>query len=291
MRKFSLLAALVALLLAGCGTLPEPFYGDPGIEGAKLANPPPPVLIIPPPGQALLGDDSAKRYASDLAAALVSYDVPSIAEPANKTDWRLTTTATLNGNSVIPAYAITGPDGKSYGTETGHPVAAEDWANGNPQALAAAANADAAGLTKLLTNVNAAIQQSNPQSLENRPARLYMGAVTGAPTDGDNALSLDITRDLPGINTVLVDNPSQADFTITGAVKSQPDSNGQILVQLTWTIHDSNNREIGKIFQLHDLNPSDITPHWGDIAAAAASEAALGIQEAITNATLHKKVG
>ena len=285
MRKFWLLAAL---LLAGCGTLPEPFYGDPGIEGAKLATPPPPVLIIPPPGQALLGDDSAKLYASDLASALVSYDVPSIAEPANKTDWRLTTTATLSGNSVIPSYAITGPDGKSYGTETGHPVAAEDWANGNPQALAAAANADAHGLTKLLTNVNAAIQQSNPQSLENRPARIFMGNVTGAPTDGDYALALDISRDLPSAGSVLVENPAEADFAVSGQVKTQPDADSKMLVQITWTVRDSNNRVVGQVTQLHDLDPADITPYWGDVAAAAASEGASGVQQVIGNATLQK---
>jgi hypothetical protein len=40
---------------------------------------------------------------------------------------------------------------------------------------------------------------------------------------------------------------------------------------------------------LHDLAPSDITPYWGDVAAAAATEAANGIHEAIVNATLHKK--
>jgi hypothetical protein len=295
MRKMTLqapaaLAALAVFLLTSCGTLPEPFYGNPGAEGAKLATPPPPVLLIPPPGQALLGDDAAKVFASDLATTLVSYDVPSIAGPADKTDWRLNTTASLSGNNVIPSYAIIGPDGKSYGTQTGHPVAAEDWANGNPQALAAAANADAPALTKLLTGVNAAVQQSNPQSLENRPARLYLGAVTGAPTDGDSALALDIARDLPGIDTVMVNHPAHADFIITGAIQTQPQSASQILVQLSWTIRDSNGRIIGKVFQFHDLKPSDITPHWGDVAAAAASEAAAGILNVVTNATLHKKV-
>ena len=286
MRKFLVLAAF---MVTSCGTLPEPFYGNPGVEGARLATPPPPVLIIPPPGGALLTDDAAALYANDLATALVSYDVPSIAKPAAKTDWRLTATAALSGNNVIPSYTITGPDGKSYGSQTGHPVSAEAWSNGDPKTLAAAANADAPGLTKLLTNVNATVQQSNPQSLENRPARLYLGAVTGAPTDGNDALALNLARDLPGIDTVMVDNPTQADFVITGAVKTQPDANNQILVQLIWTIRDSNNRIIGDVTQLHDLSPSDITPHWGDVAAAAASEAASGIQDAVTNATLHKR--
>ena len=78
MRKSILMAAL---LLTSCGTLPQPFYGDPGVEGAKLATPPPPVLMIPPPGQALLGDDAAKVFASDLATALVSLRRPQHCRP------------------------------------------------------------------------------------------------------------------------------------------------------------------------------------------------------------------
>ena len=34
------------LLLASCGTLPEPFYGNPGREGAILSLPPAPVLMV-----------------------------------------------------------------------------------------------------------------------------------------------------------------------------------------------------------------------------------------------------
>jgi hypothetical protein len=280
---------LLPLFITACGTLPQPFYGDPGIEGAKLSAPPPPVLIIPTPTNALLADDSAKLYAQDLAAALANLDVPSLAAPAGKRDWKLITTATLNGNNVTPSYAITGPDGKSYGTQTGQPVNAATWANGDPEALNQAATTDAATLCKLLTNVNATVQQSNPQSLENRPARVFMGTVTGAPTDGNNALSLNLMRDLPDNSLVLVNNKTNADFTINGIVTTQPDTNHQILVQINWLVTDSNNRKIGQVTQLHDLNPSDITPYWGDIAAAAASEGATGIQEVITNATLHRK--
>ena len=100
-----------------------------------------------------------------------------------------------------------------------------------------------------------------------------------------------MARDLPGIDTVMVDNPNPAPISSSPAPsKPSPDTNNQILVQLTWTIRDSNNRIIGKVFQLHDLNPGDITPHWGDVAAAAASEAASGILNVVNNATLHKKV-
>jgi hypothetical protein len=278
----------LAILLAGCGTLPEPFYGNSGPVSAKLSIPPPPVLIVPIPDSAMLASDSAKLYATDLASALAAADVPSLARPATKTDWRITATATLNGTIVTPHYAITGPDGKTYGAQDGAPVAAADWANGNPAALAQAANTDSLTLAKLLGTINAKIQQSNPNSLENRPARLYLTGVTGAPGDGNTSLALNLNRDLPTLGLTLAPNAAQADFTITGIVKSSPDTNNQILIEIDWIIKDSNNRNIGQVTQLHDLNPADITPYWGDVAAAAATQGATGIQEAVRNATLHK---
>jgi hypothetical protein len=36
------------------------------------------------------------------------------------------------------------------------------------------------------------------------------------------------------------------------------------------------------------LKATDITPHWGDVAAAVASEAASGVQQVVINARLHK---
>jgi hypothetical protein len=283
------LPLFLACLLTACGTLPEPFYGDPGVEGAKLATPPAPVLIVPPPDNAMLADDSAKLYATDLANALAALDVPSVARPAQKTDWRVTTTAQLNGTNVVPHYAITGPDGKAYGGQDGAPVPAQDWANGNPAALNTAATADALTLTKLLARVNADVQQSNPRSLENRPPVIFFSGVTGAPGDGNHALALNMNRDLPGLGVQQTSKPAQADYTVNGVVKTQPDTGGQILVEIDWLVHDSNNRIVGQVTQLHDLDPADITPYWGDIAAAAAAEGASGIHTVIENDTLKKK--
>lgn len=282
------LALTLAILLTGCGTLPEPFYGNSGPVSAKLSLPPPPVLVIPTPGGAMLAKDSASLYAADLATALVAADIPSIARPATKTDWRITTTATINANIVTPHYAITGPDGKTYGEQNGAPIPAADWANSTPTTLQNAATTDAATLAKRLATINAKIQQSNPNSLENRPARLYLTTITGAPGDGDTSLALNLNRDLPKLGLILAPNPADADFTISGIVKTSPDTNNQTLVEIDWIIQDANQRKIGQVTQLHDLNLTDITPYWGDIAAAAATQGATGIAEAVHNATLHK---
>jgi hypothetical protein len=284
--KFLLLALL--LPLAACGTLPEPFYGNPGPNGARLAIPPAPVLMVPTPGGAMLDDSSAQTYAQDLATQLANFDVPSIAGPAQKTDWRVVITAKLAAGSVVPAYDIIGPDKKNYGAENGAPVPAAAWANGDTTALQTAAATDAKTLSALLVGINARVQGSNPNSLENRPSRVFMGAVTGAPGDGNSSLKLGMTRDLPDSHSKLVSNPANADFLITGNIRTQPDGKGNLLVELDWSVADSNHRKIGQVTQLHDLAAADIEPYWGDVAAAAAAEAAKGVQEVMTNATLKK---
>lgn len=286
MKRLSL---ALPLALAACGTLPQPFYGNPGGPLAeKLSQPPPPVLMVPTPGAALLGGDAAALYAKDIAAALAAHDVPSVAGPATKTEWRLGISASVKGDQVTPAYAIIGPDGKSYGQQTGAVVPAAGWANGDDTTLNAAANADAPSLTQLMTNINAQIQQSNPASLENRTPRVFIGAVTGAPGDGDTALPLNLGRDLASPDLTMVTDTQQADFTVTGTIKTSPAPQGQLQVELDWVVRDRNNRIIGQVTQIHDLDPEDITPHWGDVAAAAAQEAAQGVSTVVRNEILKK---
>lgn len=283
------LLLLLPFLLTACGTLPQPFYGNPGgPEAQKLSLPPAPVLMVPTPKTALLDDTSATLFAKDVAAQMADNDVPTVAGPAAKGAWQLGISASVSGNMVTPAYAITGPDGKVYGHQAGAAVDAAAWSAGDATALNNAATADAPTLTKLMTNINAQIQQSNPQSLENRVPRVFVGTVTGAPGDGDQSLPLNLTRDLSGSDLVLAQKAAEADFTVTGVIKTAPAPQGQIQVELDWIVRDRNNRVVGQVTQIHDLNPSDIDPYWGDVAAAAATEAAQGIATVIQNEVLKK---
>lgn len=281
------LALAIPLMLAGCGTLPQPFLGKPGAVGAKLAVPPPPVLIVPPPEDAMLGNRGARLYAKDIAAALVKQDVPSIARPARPYDWQLDATASINGQMVTPRFKVVGPNKKVYGRSSGTEIPASAWANGDSAVLKAAAEDAAPALAKQLSVINASIQQSNPLSLENRPARVFLRGVTGAPGDGDHALALDVKRDLPKLGIVIVDKAADADFLVGGAVSVKPNgkSTGTDTVELEWTVKTRNGQFIGKVSQLHDLQPSEMTPYWGDVAAAAAQQAALGLKQVITNGT------
>jgi hypothetical protein len=206
-------------------------------------------------------------------------------DPAN---WRLLVTATTTDGQITPHYRVVGPDKKVYGQQDGAPVPASLWQNANADTLSQEAAQDATHLTILLADIDSRVQGANPNSLENRPPRLFMTGVTGAPGDGDEVLKLNMQRDLPGPDDVMTTQAARADFTIDGRIKTTPQAGGQVLVEIDWDVFDINRRKIGQVTQLHALNPVDIDPHWGDVAAAVAAEAASGVQEVVTNARLHK---
>ncbi|WP_201729177.1 hypothetical protein [Acidocella sp. C78] len=283
------------LLLAGCGTLPQPLLGKPGIEGAHLAVPPPPVLVITPSPAALLGGSASKAYAHDLARALDDQNVPAMVRIPQSYDWELLATATTSAGLTTPDFRIIGPNHKTYGHLAGQPVNAAQWAEGNPETIAHTAASAAPRLARQLAAINAAVQQSNPASLENRPPQVLLLGVTGAPGDGDHALKLDLSRDLPRQGIVLVEDKSDADFLVSGNVKishihKSVHNAENNLVELDWTVKDQRGTFVGKVSQLHDLKSSEMVPYWGDVAAAAAQQAALGLRQVIRNATLRHDV-
>ena len=52
------------LLVSACGSLPQPFFGQPGAAARRLSQPPPSRLAVAPPTQGLLPEDAA-RFVQD----------------------------------------------------------------------------------------------------------------------------------------------------------------------------------------------------------------------------------
>ena len=175
--KAWLLLIVIGLALAGCGDFPRPFQGNPGPLGRHLVVPPPPLLAVPAPANALLSDAASQAFATAIATALADRTVPAVAEAPHAGDWQLQIAAALQGETVIPSYAVIDPAKKRQGSVKGEPVPAQAWADGDPAALKAAAKTDAPAIATLLTTIDARIKHSNPQSLMNRPARVYFSGV------------------------------------------------------------------------------------------------------------------
>ena len=199
----------IPLLLAACGDLPEPFLGNPGATARRLAVPATPLLAVPPPKDALLPPGSGQGFADRLAEQLQKEEVPALARPAGKNDWRLAVSAERKGETIVPRYAVQDPAGKEQGTIDGAPLPTADWTAAAPATLDRAARDGVAKVVALLTSVKATRDRADPNSLLNRAARLYVPEVTGAPGDGNVALTKAIRGDLPQFGPLVQVTPEK----------------------------------------------------------------------------------
>lgn len=280
-----LLALLIAVALAGCGDLPQPFAGNPGATARRLSQPPPARLAVPPPTVALLSDADGAGLAKALAAALQAYEVPAVAEAAREGDWRLVTSAELQNSQVVPVFTVQNPSGVDQGAAQGAPVGSDAWGQASPDLLRQVAAGAAPGIATLLTRIEASRRESDPNSLVNRPARVFFKGVHGAPGDGDMALTRQMRDQLPKLGPVVQDGDAGADFVLEGIVTTTPAAGKLVRVEIAWVVDDAQGRESGKVVQLNEVPPGSIDRYWGDIAVVVAHEAAGGIRDVILRQT------
>jgi hypothetical protein len=284
-RFLSLLPLLCSLAVVSCGDLPRPFEGNPGATARRLSQPPPARLAVPAPQNALLSNDSGQALSAAVADALVEQSVPAVAGPAKPGDWRLLVTARLNGSMVVPSYTVQTPTGTSEGSTDGNPVPAAVWSNGNQATIKQAAVSAAPAIAALLTTIEAAIQESDPNSLVNRPARIQFTGVTGAPGDGNTALARQVRNDLNQLGILTQDTPANADFALACQVTTAPGSKGTTRIELQWIVNDPDGHERGRVVQINEIAPGSLDHYWGDVAVVVAQEAAGGVRQVIVNQT------
>ena len=275
----------LALVLAGCGDLPQPFLGRPGSTALRLAQPPPSRLAIPLPIASLLTDGAAQAWSTALADALVAQELPAGAHPVGRGDWSLVLSAELQNGAVVPTYTVMDPAGRPQGASQGPPVPARDWAAGQPATLKAAADVEAPKVVALLNGIEARRQSSDPHSLLNRPPVIFFKGVTGAPGDGNTSLTRQMTTKLPNLGDVVQDTAKGADFAVAGEVVTAPGAGKTTRVEIQWIVTDAKGQESGRVVQINEVPPHTLDQFWGEVAIVVANEAAGGVHEVITNAT------
>jgi len=272
---------LVPALLAGCGDLPQPFLGNPGATARILAQPPTPRLAVPVPPQALLPDQAAETFAKALADALQTQEVPAVEGPDQPGDWRLEVSASLSGATVEPVYTVVDPKGRDQGKSEGKPLATAEWAAAAPATLSRTATEAAPGIADLLSRIQAAMQHADPHSLYNRPARVQVVEVTGAPGDGNLALTRQMRTMLSQLGPVVQETAIGADFVVRGMVRVVPVAGGQERVEIQWSVANLSGDERGRVVQLNEIPAGSLNGYWGDVASAVAQEAAGGVRDVI----------
>jgi len=282
-RRF--LAALVLLALTACGDLPQPFRGNPGGMAGRLVVPPPYRLAVPAPDAAMLTASESEAFAKAIAEALLKREVPAVADAPLPLDWRLAMDMRLDGNRVVPRYALFDPDGIPQGVAEGSAIPARDWASPSAALFAEVANDASRRAADLLLRAEAARKSTNPAALAaSGPPRLYLLPVRGAPGDGNESLTARM-RDSLGDNGILAQDVADgAGFAADGRVNVVPVGRGMQRVEILWIISRRDGQELGRVLQMNEIPSGLLDRHWGDIAFAAAAEAAGGVQRVIENA-------
>ncbi len=276
------LIALAAILaLAGCGDFPRPFMGNPGATARRLAVPPPPRLLVLAPGDALLTDAASKQFADDLATALQNAEVPAVTDSPRTDDWRLVVHAVSRGATIVPVYTVVDPRGADQGKTEGPPVPEADWSAATAATLTKTAIASAPGIATLLTHIEAALMQADPNSLIYRAAHVMVAAVTGAPGDGNFALTRAMRDKLSNLGPLVQDTPEGADFVLRGQVKMVPIPGNQERVEIQWLLFDAQQHDLGRIIQLNEIPAGSLNGFWGDVAVVVAQEASAGVETVI----------
>ncbi len=287
----SWLCLVLVLSLAACGDLPEPFIGNPGAVGKVLAQPPTPRLAVPPPSNALLPGPANHDFAAILAAGLRTQEVPAVAKQVGRDDWRLTTTAELHGDSVVPSYVVVNPKGEEKGRTEGPPVPASIWSQASAATLEQAAKEAAPKIASLLTGIQTTMQRADPNSLYNRVAKLQLLPVTGAPGDGDTALTRQMKSHLAALGPVVQDSAAGADFIVQGQVRMVPIAGHRQRVEIQWIVNAANGDERGRVVQLNEIPAGSLDHYWGDVAGVVASEASGGVNDVILRQSGRKAGG
>lgn len=287
MRPFLRLAVLaLAALLPACGDLPQPFRGNPGGQAGALAAPPAYRLAIPTPAEALLTGAQAQGFAEALSTALLATEVPAAADEPLPLDWRLAVEARLQGNAVVPRYRLTDPDGRPQGEAEGNRIPARDWSEANPEVLRRAARDAAPRIADLLLRAEAARKGMDPAALAvTGPPRIFVPSVRGAPGDGNQALTARLREALGQQGMVVQDIAQGARFAVTGqvTVADQPQTRTQ-RIEILWTVSRQDGEDLGRVLQLNEVPAGVLQRFWGDVAFAAATEAAGGVRTVVSNA-------
>jgi hypothetical protein len=198
-------------------------------------------------------------------------------------DWRLAVTARLRAATVTPSFVVQNPKGEEQGRLDGAPVPAKAWEDGDPATLRGVAGQAAPAIAALLTAIEAKRQQADPNSLVNRPARVFVPDVTGAPGDGDTTLTAQLRRKLPLLGDTVQAGVGGADYTVRGVVKVGPVEQAAQRVEINWTVTDAAGAECGRVTQINQVPAGTLDHYWGDIAQVVTDQAAGGVHEVISN--------
>lgn len=264
--RFSLIIAVV--LLAACQPVPKPFShgAAPPSELLKLTDAQG-ITVLPVTDR---DGEPLVQLTGQMVKALHEQNIPATYDGNSRSSYLL-----LGNFSTPPASpALIWTLQTQQGEEVGKVVQPLGNAAGAPPKLAKTATFErsAAALAAL-------IQDDPPNELILPP--LHIGAVTGAPGDGNSRLRAAMEQLLPRTGLELVPEAAADSLVVTGAVSLDSARGGEQTVEIAWTVRDPFGIEVGTIAQARQVTEGSLDSNWGLIANEAALAGAVGIAEMV----------
>ena len=143
--------------------------------------------------------------------------------------------------------------------------------------------AGAVGETPLYASVGST--NPAPEAVTAAPENLvFLVPVSGAPGDGNGALTRGIRAALATRGYALADKPKAARYLIAGSVAVGKTDAGRQPVRIVWEVSDAQGRMVGRAVQENDVAPGSLNGPWGPVAAAVAGAAVPGIADVLRRA-------
>ena len=271
----AILAGLGALVGVACQPLDRPFaHGD-----AAPANP----LLKPADGTGVLvapmagpPDLMGDELAAAMAAALRDADVPAATDAGNRASYRLVPRLTRQRidevrDFVSISWDLEAPDGSPVGSYVeSRSIDRQDWVAASPALLDELAAPAAPAIARLLRG-------EQPTVVETLPPKVAVQLVTGAPGDGDRALSRAMRAGLDAAGFAVVDETGDPEILVAGLVAVRPEPPDSDRVQIAWLVRNGAGEELGVVDLDNTVPSGKLDRNWGETAYIAAQAGVSGI--------------
>ena len=291
--------ALLGFLLIGmaaCGAITDPM----GVKDPFAINQPfqgvarndrmlatvteaPAVVVRPIYG---LGADNAEALRKRVLTVLRVHEVPAIEESTASIAWVLQGQAAFirredeRGQGLISGtitWQLTDADGKDR-AHFSVPLGGDE-STITDAVFAAIAEQIATQVDAALAGPSTEVAEAPPVPAEVPHAGVLR--VTGAPGDGNTALTASLIALLPLKGIKVADKKEKPPWLIEGKVKVAAKSPTEDVVTLSWRVLDGQGKEVGTISQQNAVPHKRLDGKWGEIAAFASEAAAEGISQLI----------
>jgi hypothetical protein len=114
--------------------------------------------------------------------------------------------------------------------------------------------------------------------------RVRVLTVTGAPGDGNRALTAGMRRALGEQQIVLVDAADATTMTVIGSVEISPPAEGAQRIVIRWVLKGPGGEQLGDLEQANTIKAGALNGEWGGVAHVIALAASEGILDLMTRA-------